>query len=64
MFEAVGEKYWPAYFSKLEQCLKPGGKAGLQIITIRRNRSSNTAAIRTSSRSTFFPAACYQPASI
>ncbi len=35
MFEAVGEKYWPAYFSKLEQCLKPGGKAGLQIITIR-----------------------------
>ncbi|KQV83599.1 cyclopropane-fatty-acyl-phospholipid synthase family protein [Rhizobium sp. Root1220] len=35
MFEAVGEKYWPAYFSKLSQCLKPGGKAGLQIITIR-----------------------------
>ena len=35
MFEAVGEKYWPAYFSKLKQCLKPGGKAGLQIITIR-----------------------------
>jgi cyclopropane-fatty-acyl-phospholipid synthase len=35
MFEAVGEKYWPAYFSKLRQCLKPGGKAGLQIITIR-----------------------------
>ncbi|PZM11154.1 SAM-dependent methyltransferase [Rhizobium tubonense] len=35
MFEAVGEKYWPAYFSKLKQCLKPGGKAGLQIITIK-----------------------------
>ncbi|MDM9622179.1 cyclopropane-fatty-acyl-phospholipid synthase family protein [Rhizobium sp. S96] len=35
MFEAVGEKYWPAYFSKLQQCLRPGGKAGLQIITIR-----------------------------
>jgi cyclopropane-fatty-acyl-phospholipid synthase len=35
MFEAVGEKYWPAYFSTLRQCLKPGGKAGLQIITIR-----------------------------
>ncbi|ARQ57989.1 cyclopropane-fatty-acyl-phospholipid synthase domain-containing protein [Rhizobium sp. Kim5] len=35
MFEAVGEKYWPSYFSKLRQCLKPGGKAGLQIITIR-----------------------------
>ncbi|SEH94066.1 cyclopropane-fatty-acyl-phospholipid synthase [Rhizobium tibeticum] len=35
MFEAVGEQYWPAYFSKPRQCLKPGGKAGLQIITIR-----------------------------
>ena len=34
MFEAVGEKYWKTYFSKLMQCLKPGGKAGLQIITI------------------------------
>ena len=35
MFEAVGEKYWPTYFSKVRQCLKPGGKAGLQIITIK-----------------------------
>ena len=34
MFEAVGEKYWPVYFDKVRQCLKPGGKAGLQIITI------------------------------
>jgi cyclopropane-fatty-acyl-phospholipid synthase len=35
MFEAVGEKYWPAYFGKLAETLKPGGRAGLQIITIR-----------------------------
>ena len=34
MFEAVGEQYWPTYFEKLHQCLKPGGTAGLQIITI------------------------------
>jgi cyclopropane-fatty-acyl-phospholipid synthase len=34
MFEAVGEKYWPAYFRKIADVLKPGGKAGLQIITI------------------------------
>lgn len=34
MFEAVGEKYWPAYFGKIAEVLKPGGKAGLQIITI------------------------------
>lgn len=35
MFEAVGERYWPTYFGKLRECLKPGGRAGLQIITIR-----------------------------
>jgi cyclopropane-fatty-acyl-phospholipid synthase len=34
MFEAVGEKYWPAYFGKLRDCLVPGGRAALQIITI------------------------------
>ncbi|WP_018688055.1 class I SAM-dependent methyltransferase [Ahrensia kielensis] len=34
MFEAVGEAYWGTYFEKLRDVLKPGGKAGLQIITI------------------------------
>lgn len=34
MFEAVGEEYWPTYFEKVRDCLKPGGKAALQIITI------------------------------
>lgn len=34
MFEAVGESFWPEYFSKIRQCLKPGGKAALQSITI------------------------------
>jgi len=34
MFEAVGEKYWPIYFNKVRQCLKPGKQATLQIITI------------------------------
>lgn len=34
MFEAVGEKYWPIYFEMVRKCLKPGGTAGLQIITI------------------------------
>jgi cyclopropane-fatty-acyl-phospholipid synthase len=34
MFEAVGEEYWPAYFDKIRSLLKPGGVAGLQIITI------------------------------
>ena len=34
MFEAVGKEYWPAYFDKVRNALKPGGAAGLQIITI------------------------------
>ncbi len=35
MFEAVGEAFWPAYFEQLRDRLKPGGRAGLQVITIR-----------------------------
>ncbi|MGZ3403190.1 MAG: class I SAM-dependent methyltransferase [Phenylobacterium sp.] len=35
MFEAVGERYWPAYFGKINETLVPGGRAGLQIITIK-----------------------------
>jgi cyclopropane-fatty-acyl-phospholipid synthase len=35
MFEAVGEAYWPTYFAKVHDLLVPGGRAGLQIITIR-----------------------------
>jgi cyclopropane-fatty-acyl-phospholipid synthase len=35
MFEAVGERYWPTYFGKIRESLTPGGRAGLQIITIR-----------------------------
>ena len=34
MFEAVGEQYWQTYFAKLDQTLKPGGRAGIQVITI------------------------------
>ena len=34
MFEAVGEKYWPDYFSTLARSLKSGARATLQIITI------------------------------
>lgn len=34
MFEAVGEKYWPAYFTALHDRLRPGRNATLQIITV------------------------------
>ncbi len=33
MIEAVGERYWPAYFTAIDRLLAPGGRAGLQAIT-------------------------------
>jgi cyclopropane-fatty-acyl-phospholipid synthase len=38
MLEAVGEPYWPRYFAKLRECLRPGGTAVLQVITIDESR--------------------------
>ncbi len=35
MFEAVGEAYWGQYFDRIRRVMAPGGRAGLQIITIR-----------------------------
>ncbi|WP_018176027.1 cyclopropane-fatty-acyl-phospholipid synthase family protein [Thioalkalivibrio sp. AKL8] len=34
MFEAVGEHWWPTFFAKVRSCLRPGGRAALQVITI------------------------------
>jgi cyclopropane-fatty-acyl-phospholipid synthase len=34
MIEAVGERWWPAYFRKLREVLRPGGRACVQAITI------------------------------
>jgi cyclopropane-fatty-acyl-phospholipid synthase len=38
MIEAVGERHWPAYFAALDRLLAPGGKAGLQAITMPHDR--------------------------
>ena len=35
MVEAVGREYWPAWFDCLARCLKPGGRAAIQYISIR-----------------------------
>jgi cyclopropane-fatty-acyl-phospholipid synthase len=35
MVEAVGQEYWLAYLQSIERVLKPGGRAGLQLISIR-----------------------------
>ena len=34
MIEAVGERYWPAFFRKIDEVLAPGGVAGIQSITM------------------------------
>jgi cyclopropane-fatty-acyl-phospholipid synthase len=38
MFEAVGERYWPAFFRTLREALKPGARACIQTITIANDR--------------------------
>ncbi|HEV2009316.1 MAG TPA: cyclopropane-fatty-acyl-phospholipid synthase family protein [Burkholderiales bacterium] len=38
MFEAVGERYWPAYFRAVREALKPGARACVQTITIANDR--------------------------
>ncbi len=38
MIEAVGERYWDGYFAALDQHLAPGGRIGLQTITMAHDR--------------------------
>ncbi|GHH31704.1 SAM-dependent methyltransferase [Lentzea cavernae] len=38
MIEAVGAEYWPEYFSVLDRVLAPGGRVGLQAITMPHDR--------------------------
>lgn len=38
MIEAVGHDYWPAYFQTLDRLLAPGGRVGLQAITMPHGR--------------------------
>ncbi len=38
MIEAVGEEYWPTYFSTIDRHLAPGGKVCIQAITMDHHR--------------------------
>lgn len=38
MIEAVGERYWPTYFHTVRRALRPGGRFGLQAITMPHDR--------------------------
>ncbi|MXO67933.1 SAM-dependent methyltransferase [Pelagerythrobacter marinus] len=35
MVEAVGREYWPSYFDCIARCLKPGGRAAIQFISMK-----------------------------
>src|SRR5258708_34793657 len=34
MIEAVGDRYWPAYFAAIDRRLAPGGRAAIQAVTL------------------------------
>jgi cyclopropane-fatty-acyl-phospholipid synthase len=38
MIEAVGNAYWPAYFTAIDHALAPGGRAAIQAITLPHRR--------------------------
>jgi cyclopropane-fatty-acyl-phospholipid synthase len=38
MIEAVGEKYWPTYFGKIDSLLAPGGRVAIQAILLEHHR--------------------------
>ncbi len=38
MIEAVGAEYWPSYFQTIDTVLAPGGRAGIQAITMPHDR--------------------------
>ncbi|WP_019854034.1 SAM-dependent methyltransferase [Actinopolyspora mortivallis] len=42
MIEAVGHEFWPTYFSALDRLLVPGGRVGLQAITMPHSRMRAT----------------------
>ena len=42
MIEAVGEQFWPEYFGTVDRLLAPGGRFGLQAITMPHHRLQAT----------------------
>jgi cyclopropane-fatty-acyl-phospholipid synthase len=55
MVEAVGKAYWPAYFQKLDSLLAPGGRIGLQTMTMPHDRMLRTSATYTWTDKYIFP---------
>jgi cyclopropane-fatty-acyl-phospholipid synthase len=55
MIEAVGERYWDAYFTVLDRHLAPGGRIGLQTITMPHDRLLATRRTHTWIQKYIFP---------
>jgi cyclopropane-fatty-acyl-phospholipid synthase len=55
MVEAVGRQYWPVYFQKLENLLAPGGRIGLQTMSMPHDRMVRTSATYTWTDKYIFP---------
>ncbi|NUT46041.1 MAG: class I SAM-dependent methyltransferase, partial [Saccharothrix sp.] len=55
MIEAVGGEYWPAYFAAVDRALVPGGRFGLQAITMPHDRMLASAASYTWMHKYVFP---------
>jgi len=55
MLEAVGERYWDTYFATLDRYLAPGGRIGLQTITMRHDRMLATRHTHTWIQKYIFP---------
>jgi cyclopropane-fatty-acyl-phospholipid synthase len=55
MIEAVGERYWPVYFEALDRLLAPGGRVGLQVITMPHDRMLATRHTHTWVQKYIFP---------
>jgi cyclopropane-fatty-acyl-phospholipid synthase len=55
MLEAVGERYWDGYFAALDEHLAPGGRIGLQTITMPHDRMVATRRTHTWIQKYIFP---------
>ncbi len=55
MIEAVGERYWPAYFQAIDRLLTPGGRAAVQSITMAHQRMLATRSTYTWIHKYIFP---------
>lgn len=55
MIEAVGREHWPQYFAMLARVLAPGGRIGLQSITMAHHRMTATADTQTWITKYIFP---------